>query len=79
MPFCLLDVCWITFCLLDDILVQQWQGVQQKLLGIWHAGCQSGERSTVWRLGGNCTENFLKDHLDVTEWTYWGDDHHRDE
>lgn len=28
-------------------------------------------KSTIWRQRGNCTKKLLRDHLDVTEWTYW--------
>lgn len=35
-------------------------------------------KSTIWRLRGNRTQNMLKDHLDVIEWTYWRGNHHRD-
>lgn len=34
-------------------------------------------KSTIWRLRGNRTQNMLKDHLDVIEWTYWRGNNHR--
>ncbi|KAL2095638.1 hypothetical protein ACEWY4_007786 [Coilia grayii] len=34
-------------------------------------------KSTIWRLRGNRTENLLRDHLNVIEWTYWRGNHHR--
>ncbi|XP_063058294.1 uncharacterized protein LOC134451825 [Engraulis encrasicolus] len=35
-------------------------------------------KSTVWRLRGNRTEQMLRAHLDVMEWTHWRGNHHRD-
>lgn len=34
-------------------------------------------KSTIWRLRGNRTENILKQHLSVIEWTHWLADKHR--
>lgn len=34
-------------------------------------------KSTIWRFRGNRTENILKQHLSLIEWTHWLSGKHR--